>query len=576
MLKTLWTQLVAVWQRMTRVQRIVFITLMALGVALVGAFTWWASTPVYSVAFTGLSEADAGAIVEKLKAQGIPYKLEDGGTILVPSNQVYDVRLSMAKDGLPNGSTVGFELFNSNTLGLTEFSQKVNYRRALEGELARTIESLDPVKGVRVHIVIPETALFTEQQKPTTASITVQLKPGQNLNATQVQAITNLVASSVEGLTPDNVVIVDTNGKMLSATFQSEDALSMSLSEEQQQAQRKYEAAVEAKITEMLEQALGPQKSIVKVNARLNWDKVEETLESFDPENVVRSSSTITETYTGSGDLPGGIPGASSNLPEDTAPTYQTTATETAATNYERSEVTTNYEVTTTQTHTLVAPGQVDRLTVSVLVDSVTDQATLDALNPIVVMAAGIDTARGDEVTVQSIAFDRTAIEAQEADMQQAELIDLLIRIGIWVAIALVLIALLWYMQKLIANLRLRAGQDVWTPLIGAPGALRPAVAGATPAAVLGASTDSASATIAALAAAQAATTPAPDETPQAPAAPAATPAPAIPVYVPHPLQHMSPEAERTQKALSKAIEQRPSIAAEIIRLWLDEDAQRK
>ncbi len=560
MLNQLQAQALGIWSRTTPTQRIVAGVLVVTGLALIGAFTWWASVPTYGVAFTGLTDADAGAIVEKIKAQNIPYRLESGGRILVPTSQVYDVRLSLAKDGLPGGSTVGYELFNSNTLGLTEFSQKVNYQRALEGELARTIESIASVKSARVHIVIPEQALFADQQQLTTASITVYLKPGERLDAAQVQSITHLVASGVEGLKPENVVIVDTEGQMLSAGFQADGVAGLSLTDEQRAAQRKYEAGVEAKVQDMLSQALGPNKSIVRVSAVLGWDKVETTTQSFDPTPIVRSSSVITETYSGSGALPGGIPGTSSNLPAGTSPTYQTVITDTAGAGYQRSETTNNYEVSSTQMHTVTAPGQVQKLSVSVLVDGVTDAQTLESITQIATLASGVDAARGDQVTVQSLAFDRTSLQQQAADMKSAEQLDLYVRLGTWVAMAIVFVAVLWFIQRLLANLRLRAGQDVWTTLL-APAGARPALAGA-----------GAPASAARLSAGPAAAAAIAPPTPQSAAL--ALEAAGLAAAAAPPMS--SPELDRLQRAVTRMVEERPSVAAEAIRIWLDEDERRK
>jgi len=562
MLNQLRLQLLGLWSRTTTSQRIVAGMLAVTGLALIGAFTWWASVPTYGVAFAGLTDADAGAVVEKIKAQNIPYRLESGGTILVPTSQVYDVRLSLAKDGLPGGSTVGYELFNNNTLGLTEFSQKVQYQRALEGELARTIESISSVKSARVHIVIPEQALFANQQQLTTASITVYLKPGEHLDAAQVQSITHLVASGVEGLKPENVVIVDTEGQMLSAGFQAEGVAGLSLTDEQRAAQHKYEAEVEAKVQDMLSQALGPNKSIVRVSAVLGWDRVETTTQSFDPTPIVRSSSVITETYTGNGALPGGIPGTSSNLPAGTSPTYQTVITDTAGAGYQRSETTNNYEVSSTEMHTVTAPGQVQKLSLSVLVDGVTDTQTLKTITEIVTLAAGVDAARGDQVTVQSLAFDRTSLQQQADEMKSAEQLDLYIRLGTWIALAMMFVAVLWFIQRLLANLRLRAGQEVWTTLLAPTGAM-PALAagaGALGAARLGAR-PAGEAAIAA---------PSPESAALAlEAVGLAAAAVAAPTM-------SSPELERLQRTVTRMVEERPSVAAEAIRIWLDEDERRK
>jgi flagellar M-ring protein FliF len=190
------------WGQQSGTQRLVFILIVALALVLIPLFFVWASTPSYEVAFSGLTEEDAGQIVEQLSANNIPYKLRGVGTILVPSNQVYEVRLMMARQGLPSSGSVGFEIFSGNTLGMTEFSQRVNYQQAIEGELERTIGSLNAVQAVRVHIVIPEKTLLTSEQSPATASVTIMEKPWMSLDAAQVREITHLVASSVEGLRP--------------------------------------------------------------------------------------------------------------------------------------------------------------------------------------------------------------------------------------------------------------------------------------------------------------------------------------------------------------------------------------
>lgn len=547
-------QITGLWKRITPVQRIVVGVATIIGIALIGAYVWWASSPDYAVAFTGLSEADAGAIVEKLKTQAIPYRLRDAGTVLVPAAQVYDVRLSMAKDGVPAGSTVGFELFNTNSFGLTEFSQKVNYQRALEGELARTIESIGTVKAARVHIVVPAQTLYTDQQKPTTASITMQLKPGKQLDAGQVQAITHLVASSIEGLKPQNVVIVDSSGQLLSAGFKSENDLGFGLSDDQRVAQRKYETLIENKVQDILTQVLGPNKSIVRVTAYLNWDQSETTAKTFSAP-VLRSSSVISETYSGSGAVPGGIPGASSNLPGG-APSYQTTITNTTGTNYVRSETTNNYEVNGAQTRTVIAPGQIKKLSVSVMVDNVTDEKIKTALTNVVTLAAGIDATRGDQVALQSIQFDRSYFKQQTADIASQQQQDLYAQIGIWIALGIVILVLLWFTQRVLNNLKLRAGQDVWTPLIGEPTAQQALQSAATAAAALRPP------------AATNALTASAEEKVKAP--------PSYQNITIAATQSMPPEIERMQKVIIRTVEQRPAITAQVIRLWLEEDGQTK
>lgn len=545
MLSQLRDQLLAVWQRQSRVQRLVLIALVAVGVAAVSLFVTWASTPSYAVAFSGLSEADAGQIVEKLNADGIPYKLEANGRILVPSNKVYEVRLSMARQGLPQGGTIGFELFSGTTLGMTEFTQRVNYQRALEGELERTIGSLAAIKAVRVHIVIPERALLASDQSPTTASITLAFTPGQSVDAAQVRAITHLVASSVEGLKPENVVVVDADGNLLTiASGEGNELGQTAQSDSRRAAEAAYAASVETKVRNLLDTVLGPNKSVVKASVTLDWTQREVTSQTFDPAaTALRSSQTLTETFSGDGSQVGGIPGATSNLPPLTS---TTSVSGTQASLYQRYETTTNYEVTQQQSHAVVAPGQVEKLSVSVMVDVITDTQKLDSLKTVIAAAAGIDTARGDTLAVETLAFDRSYYEQQAADLAQSSQMDLYLKIGAAVGGALLLAALLWYVQRLLANLRL-ASAEAWPPML-MPASAEAALHAAHAAPGLGIPAPQAT-----VAAPQSASEPEPDfDIPVAPAA--------------------SPADEKLQRLIVRMAEENPTTVAEVIHMWLSED----
>ena len=218
MLAALQQQFLTFWKKQSLPRQITLVSLLLATAILTPVLVNWANTPTYAVAYTSLSEADAAQIVQKLDDNNISYQLKDSGTIAVPSDQVYTVRLLMAREGLPQSSIVGYELFSGTSiLGMTEFSQQVNYQRAVEGELQRTIGSLEAVKAVRVHIVTPEKSLLTTDQTPSTASITIQVNPGRTLDDEVVRAITHLVASSVEGLKPENIVVVDSLGNLLAS-----------------------------------------------------------------------------------------------------------------------------------------------------------------------------------------------------------------------------------------------------------------------------------------------------------------------------------------------------------------------
>jgi flagellar M-ring protein FliF len=524
------------WQKQNRSQRITMLVLIVALLIIIPVLVIWATTPTYAVAFSGLSEADAGQITQQLDTNKTSYKLRDAGTIMVPTNLVYEVRLQMARAGLPASSTVGFEIFSGNTFGMTDFTQKVNYQRALEGELERTIGSLSAVQGVRVHIVTPEKTLLTSDQAPTTASITIQPKMGQTLDQGQVQSITHLVASSVEGLKPENVVMVDTNGNMLANG--SGDNASGSTSgqlDSQRAAEQLAASQVQKKIQTMLDSALGPNRSVVQASVMMDWTQKDVTSQSFNPTpSAVRSSAKVSETYTTNGTA-GGIPGASSNLPTPVA----TVAAGTGTGNYSRTDETINYEISQSQTHEVIAPGTVQRVSLSVLVDGVTDAKQLATIKTAVSAAAGIDTTRGDVVTVDTMTFDRTYQTQQVSDLAQSQKTDLYIKIGEGVAAALLVGAILLFIGRALKQLRNQAS-EAWVPVMKS---VSDAALGAGPYNPM-------------IEAGQTAVSKADVEKVMNIAQPA-----------------INPEEEQMQRALTRMAEESPASVAEIIQIWLNEES---
>jgi flagellar M-ring protein FliF len=462
MLNQLRAQFGTFWGKQTRVQKTVLAVLVAAAIVLIAVFLVWAGTPTYGVAFSGLSEADAGVIVEKLNEEAIPYQLRDNATILVPTNQVYDVRLMMAREGLPQGGSVGFEIFSGNTLGMTEFTQRVNYQQAMEGELERTIGSLNAVEAVRVHIVTPEKSLIASNQLPTTASVTVKERPGMHLDQAQVRSITHLVASSVEGLPPENVVVVDVNGNLLASGESGDEGSLASQTDSQREAELLAARELQAKVQNLLDTALGPNKSVVQASVTMDWTERETTTQQYNPDTAaLRSSQFVQETYTTTNATLAGLPGAVSNLPVGETGVIP----ENQAVVYTRTEQITNYELTETQSHEVAAPGAVERISLSVLVDGVTDADQLATLEQVISAAAGIDLQRGDMLAVETLAFDRTYYDTQAAEMESSSRLDLYIKIGMTVAAVLLLAALLWYIQRLLNNLKL-ASSEAWTPIL--------------------------------------------------------------------------------------------------------------
>ena len=461
MFSSLQKQFLSYWKRQSLGKQITMVSLILAASILTPVLINWASAPSYSVAYTGLSEADAAQIVQKLDENNIPYRLKNSGTIEVPNDQVYTVRLLMAREGLPQSSTVGYELFSgSSTLGMTEFSQQVNYQRAVEGELQRTIGSLDAVKAVRVHLVIPEKSLLSSDQALATASVTIQITPGHTLDGDQVRSITHLIASSVEGLKPENVVVVDTEGNMLADGTGKENNLGMSQKDEQRAAEQAYATEVQRRVQNILDKILGPNRSVAQATVEMDWTEREVTSSTYAPTEVaVRSSQKISESSTNGG-TNGGVPGATSNLPTPVA-----TTTGSNAGSYQRSEETINYEVSQVQSHEIIAPGKVNRLSVSVMVDGISDQAQVDIIKSAVAAAAGIDSKRGDQIVVQSFDFDTTALDTMNAELAQQQKQQQSIQIGMAVGTVLFLLVLFFLIFRMLNNLR-NASKESWKPIL--------------------------------------------------------------------------------------------------------------
>jgi len=411
-----------VWRGLSRGQQIGLVAVLAAFGGLLFIVTTVGRGPDSAIAFSGLSNDDEAAIVQKLKDAKIPYELQDGGTIRVPSGQVQEARLATAGMGLGGKPSAGsgFELFNQPSFGQTEFTQKVNYQRALENELARSIGQMDAVDSARVHLVMPEQTLFSSQQQPTTASVMLKLKPGKHLDTAQARSVSNLVAGSVQGLKTQNLTIVDVNGNTLTPNDGVGSATG--LSSKQLDAQRGYESATEHNLQAMLDNVLGPGKATVRVAAVMNWDQIEQTNETYTPsdptQTPVLTNHTITESSNG-GAAPGGIPGAASN--NASVPTYQGGNGGTGTTS--KTDTETTYQLNKSVQKTVRAPGALTRLSVSVMLDDDPNNpnaALVQNVQNAVNAAAGIDPSRGDMLTVTSLTFNRQELVTAQADMEQA------------------------------------------------------------------------------------------------------------------------------------------------------------
>lgn len=370
-----------------------------------------ARTADQQLLYANLAMNDASEVVTWLKNQKIDYTLKNGGKdIWIPANQIYQIRLDLAANGMPTGGGVGFEIFDKQSFALTDYVQKVNYTRALQGELSRTITSLAPVEATRVHLAIPEKRLFKNQQKSGTASVIVTLIPGKHLDQQQVQGIVHLVAGSVTNLDPDQVKVIDSNGVVLEVDKKKDD--SQMFSGEMLAFQQEVEHRLEMRAQALLDKTMGTDNAMVRISATLDFSKVEKTEELFDGEEpVIRSEQINTET-SGNEDS-GGVPGVESNLQGNVF--GETTTGPTSAKN---SRIT-NYEISKTVSRIINPVGSITKLSVSVLVadrvqlgedGKTTETITrkpeeLKSIENMIASAIGLVADRGDVINVISMPF---------------------------------------------------------------------------------------------------------------------------------------------------------------------------
>jgi len=392
------------------------ITLLSIALAVV-----FINQPDYKVLYTNLSTEDAGQITARLQEKKIPYQLSPTGDMIsVPSEKVSELRLELAASGLPKGGGVGFEIFDAKNLGVTEFVQQLNYQRALQGELTRTINSLDEIQQTRVHLAIPKKSLFSEDQKKPTASVVVRLKSGRNLSDPQINGIAHLVSSSIEGMSPRDVMIVDSSGKVLSKV--TEGGEMAQLSNSQVEYKKNVEKDLTSRITSMLEKVVGEGKAVVRISTDLDFRVTEKTEEKYDSEEpAIRS---VQRSQEKSGSISGGA-GESSV----TTTARQAAPPRPAGSNREKSDETINYEISRTVNKTVMPVGDVKKLSIAVLVDGnyvkndkgaeeyqPRPEKELTALEDLVKKSAGFDAKRGDQVVVSNVPFKKVDLGTELAE----------------------------------------------------------------------------------------------------------------------------------------------------------------
>lgn len=405
------TQSVEFFKNLSTSQKLITAGVLAVTVIAIIALVMFVNRPDYGTLFSNLAPQDAAKIVEKLKEKSINYKLEgNGSTILVPKENLYELRLSLASEGLPQSSTVGYEIFDKTNLGISDFVQKVNYRRALEGELARTILQIGEVEGARVHIVLPERKLFKEDEKPPTASVILKLRTGKAPSRETIQGIVHLISSSIEGLDTEDVTVVDSRGMLLSNNNKQNNFAALTAT--QYELQRQVETSLTSKAQSMLDGVLGHNNAIVQVNADLDFRQVERTMEKYDPENTVVRSEQLSEDKTTS---------------KDSSPSSS------------RSNTVTNYEINKEIERIIENQGSIKRISIAVTVNEnePRTESELAKISDVVKRAVGYNIQRGDEISVVNLPF---AVENIKDDFQYN--LDPVTKYNNWIKLAIIAIAM--------------------------------------------------------------------------------------------------------------------------------------
>lgn len=430
-------------------------------IAMLASLLMWANQTSYRVLFSGLNDQDGGAIVEALTQMKVPYEFNTAGTaILVPSEKVYDTRLALASQGLPKGTVSGFEAMDNQKLGITQFQEQVNYQRALEGELVRSIQSISAVQSARVHLAIPKPSIFIREKQTPSASIVLNLFGSRTLSEAQINGIVHLVASSLPSMNPEDVSIVDQSGRLLT----NKNELESGLNPTQLAYTNQIEQSLTSRIVDILTPVFGSENVRATVTANMDYSTSERTDEIYKPnadttQATIRSQQ-ISESNDGTSKNPQGVPGAMSNTPPGAAAAnigqnpQQALANGNTApaetNNSSRKDSTINYEVDKSVQYTKAQVGKIERLSAAVVVNfkTITDPKgetrqvpltpeEITQLDNLVKQAIGFDEKRGDAVNVVNQAF--TKVEEETIPMwAQQETMDLAKSLGLPIGIALI------------------------------------------------------------------------------------------------------------------------------------------
>ena len=396
----------------------------------------WSGQHDYQYLYSNLDPQNAGSILSYLKEKKVPYQISGNGTaILIPSGRISETRMALAAEGLPEGSGVGFEVFDNTKLGMTEFVQNVNYQRALQGELARSISKISEVETARVHLVIPKKSLFIENEEPATASVVLKMRRGSYIDDSQIQGIVHLVSSSVPRLRPEQVTVVDSSGKLL-AGHDADNSVAK-LSSSQLEYQEKLERNLEHRVKTMLEKALGHDNAVVRLSCDLDFRRQEMTEEMYFPDNrVVRSEQRYRETSSEDNANAAGVPGVRSNIAKRPEASAQSGRNE-----FSKQDRTVNYEIGKRTSHVVEPTATLKRVSAAVVVDGTyqrLDQQNgqvewqyvertpdeMQKLQNIVKGAINFNAERGDMVEVVNIPFETEKLAGPVEAIQEAGWLD--------------------------------------------------------------------------------------------------------------------------------------------------------
>ncbi len=457
------------------------LVVLLLSLLLFGSLIFWNTQPEHQVLFTGLSVEDAGEMANKLKEKKIPFRLTHGGTtLLVPGEQVYDLRLSLAAEGLPRGGGVGFEVFDRNSIGATDFVQRLNFQRALQGELSRTIKQIKEVEQVRVHIAAPRESLFVEEQRKPTASVFIKTRAGMTLNPSQVEGIVHLVASAVEGLEPGNISIVDMSGKVLSKRASSTPI--GQLTNTQLEYQQSIEEDLRKKVQGMLEEVLGPGKAIARISTEIDFQQVVVTEEKFDPNAVLRSEQRNVEKPSSEARSAGGRQEPTSESKSaGQAPSFQ----QGPISLMERQNEIRNYEISRVNKQIKSPVGGIKKVSAAVVIDGIykeeagakgnkerkyapRSQDEMKHFENIVKKAIGFNEERGDQVEVINLPFYWSTAEEEiknEKETSYQNYLPMIYKPGI--SLVLVLLFILFVLRPILKKRPMEQAESA--PLLQSP-----------------------------------------------------------------------------------------------------------